>query len=69
MLPDRLVCGINDDRIQKRLLSEPELTFQKAFDLAQAMELADKGTHDLQNICQSPRSQMLILCSSTMASL
>ena len=61
MLRDRLICGINDDRIQRRLLSEPELTFQKVFDLAQAMELADKGTHDLQNISQSPQSDVNIL--------
>ena len=63
MLLDRLVCGINDDRIQKRLLSEPELAFQNAFDLhvAQAMEMADKGTHDLQNISQSPQSDVNIL--------
>ena len=30
MLRDRLVCGINNDAIQRRLLSEPELTFKKA---------------------------------------
>ena len=60
MLRDRLVCGINDDRIQRRLLSEPELMFQKAFDLAQAM-VADKGTHDLQNISQSLQSDVNIL--------
>ena len=35
--------------------------FQKAFDLAQAMELADKGTQDLQNIRQSPQSDANIL--------
>ena len=29
MLRDRLVCGINDARIQRRLLSEPALTFQR----------------------------------------
>ena len=41
MLRDRLVCGINDSRIQRRLLSEPELT-PKAFELAQALETVDK---------------------------
>jgi len=47
MLRDRLVCGVNDSRIQRRLLSEPELTFKKAYEHAQAMELADKDTKDL----------------------
>ena len=35
MLRDRLVCGIVDGRIQRWLLAEPTLTFQKAFELAQ----------------------------------
>ena len=42
MLRDRLVCGIGDTQIQRRLLAEPELT------LSQAMELADRDTKDLQ---------------------
>ena len=29
MLRDRLVCGIHDIRIQRRLLAEPNLTFKK----------------------------------------
>ena len=30
MLRDRLVCGINDSGVQRRLLSEPDLTYRKA---------------------------------------
>ena len=30
MLRDRIVCGINDDLIQRRLLSEPKLDYAKA---------------------------------------
>jgi len=30
MLRDRLVCGVNNDRIQRRLLAERELTFEMA---------------------------------------
>ena len=48
MLRDRLVCGINNDRIQKRLLAEKELTFAKALELATAMELAEKSAVDIQ---------------------
>ena len=48
MLRDCLVCGINDDRIQLRLLGEPRLTYQKAMELAQSMEAAGKNAQDLR---------------------
>ena len=48
MLRDRLVCGINDDRIQRRLLSESSLKFERAWEIAQAMELAAKNAKDIQ---------------------
>ena len=48
MLKDRLVCGVNDERIQRRLLSEVDLTFERAFKLAQAAESADKDTRHLK---------------------
>ena len=41
-LRDRLVCGQRNESVQKRLLSEANLTFSKALKLAQSMELADK---------------------------
>ena len=47
MLRDRLVCGVNDTRIQKRLLAETDLPFKKAFEIAQAIEMAEKDTKDL----------------------
>ena len=31
ILRDRLVCGMEEPRIQRRLLAEPDLTFDKAF--------------------------------------
>ncbi|XP_041961667.1 uncharacterized protein K02A2.6-like [Alosa sapidissima] len=49
MLRDRLVCGINDERIQRRLLSETELTFDKALSIAVAVETANKNAQDLKN--------------------
>ena len=48
MLRDRLVCGINHVPIQKRLFAESNLTFKKAFEIAQAMESAEKNAEDLQ---------------------
>ena len=41
MLCDRLVCAIQDPRIQQRLLTIAKLEFKQAFKLAQAMESAD----------------------------
>ena len=48
MLRDRLVCGINDGRIRRRLLSESDLTYKRAFDLPQAIDSAERNAHDLQ---------------------
>ena len=59
MLRDRLVCGISSSSIQRRLLAEPELTLQKAQDLAQAIESADKNVRDLQGQRQPPATSTL----------
>uniref|UniRef100_H3AQV6 ribonuclease H n=1 Tax=Latimeria chalumnae TaxID=7897 RepID=H3AQV6_LATCH len=48
MLRRRLVCSINEDRIQRRLLSETDLTFENALKLAQAIESASKNIKDLK---------------------
>ena len=47
MLRDRLVCGINNHQIQERLLAEPDLKYQKAVELALAIESASKNVGDL----------------------
>ena len=54
MLRDRLVCGIANATVQKRLLTEPELTFTKAVTIAQAVELAEKGSKELQSSGRDP---------------
>ena len=48
MLCDRLVCGIGDPRIQKQLLAEPNLTLDKALELALAQESAEQNAAQLQ---------------------
>ena len=48
MLRDRLICGINNDRMQRCLLAESKLSFEKAYELAQAMETADHDARELQ---------------------
>ena len=47
MLRDRLVCGLRDSRLQRRLLAEKDLTLKKAFDLCQAYETAERDAHDI----------------------
>ncbi|XP_048590142.1 uncharacterized protein K02A2.6-like [Nematostella vectensis] len=49
MLRDRLVSGINNERIQRRLLSEENLTFKKAYDIASSMETTAQHMADLQS--------------------
>ena len=49
MLRDRLVCGLSNNTIQRRLLAEKELPLEKALDLARAMEAAEQNVHDLQS--------------------
>ncbi|XP_045109704.1 uncharacterized protein K02A2.6-like [Portunus trituberculatus] len=48
MLRDRLVCGIDDRKIQARLLADGNLDFKKAEATALAMEAAARDTQDLQ---------------------
>ena len=50
MLRDRLVCGVNNKRIQSKLLSEKTLTFKSALDISLAMEAADVN---LQTLAQA----------------
>ena len=45
MIRDRLVCGVNDKAIQKRLLAESKLTYKRAVEIAQEIEAAD---HDMK---------------------
>ena len=49
MIRDRLVCGVNDDVIQKRLLAEATLTYAKAVQLVKGLETADKNVKLLKN--------------------
>ena len=47
MLRDRLVCGVVDKGIQRRLLQQVDLTFDKALEIALAAEAADKDSRRL----------------------
>ena len=41
-------CGINDVAIQRRLLAEPDIDFEKALKIAQSMEMADQDAQQLR---------------------
>ncbi|XP_041452504.1 uncharacterized protein K02A2.6-like [Lytechinus variegatus] len=47
-LRDKFVCGLQNRVIQKKLLSEADLKFDKALSYALAMELADKNTREMK---------------------
>ena len=48
MLGDRMVCSINNTSIQRRLLSEQDLTFEKTHTLALGMETTARNLQTLQ---------------------
>ena len=53
MLRDRIVCGIRDEKIQRRFLVERELTFAKAYEIATSMEITSKNMAVLQESKES----------------
>ena len=48
-LPDRFVCGLKSEAIEKRLLTERDLTMTHAQEIACSMELADSNAKDLKS--------------------
>ena len=53
MIRDRLVCGIRSELIQSRLLSEPDLSLQKATEMAVALETAGRNQQELSGASSS----------------
>ena len=49
MLRDRLVIGIDNEAVQRRLLSESTLTFKTVLELTQSLEAAARNTKEIQN--------------------
>lgn len=47
-LRDRFVCGLSNEMIQRKLLSVKTLTFEKAVDIAVAMDTASRDAVELQ---------------------
>ena len=51
-LRDRLVCGMRNKTVQKRLLAKEDLTFAKALELAETEERASKDAEQLHSHAQ-----------------
>ena len=51
-LRDRLVCGLRSESIQRKLLTEVDLTFDKAERIAVAMELVQRNAIDYSHQAQ-----------------
>ena len=69
MICDRLVCEINDDAIQKRLLAESDkLSFAKALSLAQSYETAVRDATVLLPVEQTPVHKVQPVSSHTISS-
>ena len=58
MLCNKLVCGVKESKIQRHLLAKPNLSFNKPFELALALESADKKAKDLQPMSSSTVNQV-----------
>ena len=50
MLRDRLVAGINDDHIQRRLLAEGLLSFEKALEMALGIEAMAENVRAIRSV-------------------
>ena len=60
MLWDRIVCGINDQQTQKKLLAEKALSFDRGMEIALDVESATKGARDITSrTCDTPPFMLL----------
>eukprot|EP00731_Ephydatia_muelleri_P025658 Em0017g741a len=55
---DRLVCGLRDEDTQKRLLSEEDLTFARAAEIAQSREAAQLNVQQLKETSVAVKTWM-----------
>ena len=56
MLRDRLVCGVNHAGIQRKLLAEKDLTYDKAVSLATSIEASERDSRNLRAGKASPEN-------------
>ena len=58
MLHDRVVCGINDGVLQRRLLAESGLDYGKAVEIALNLEMAAQSMKELKSKLDSQASRV-----------
>eukprot|EP00731_Ephydatia_muelleri_P009514 Em0005g100a len=61
-LRDQFVCGLSAVNIQKRLLSEADLTVERSLELSQAMDAAERGAKNFKEDQQENLQQGLEFC-------
>lgn len=57
MLRDRIVCGLRDENVQRRLLSETNLTFKSAFEMVLAAETTSNHVVELRKYTEPTSPQ------------
>ena len=62
-LCDRLVYGLKDEAMQRRLLGEADLSLKKAFEITQAMEAAVKNAREFQTTGQQKPCEVNAIAS------
>ena len=65
MLRDRLVCVVNNEQLQRRLLAEPNLTFAKAMEISRTFETTTEEARMLQHDTNSVESLAVNVLSNT----
>ena len=65
MLRDHLVCGVNNEQLQRRLLTELRLTFAKAMEISRTFETTTEEAHMLQHDARGAESLAVNVLSNT----
>ena len=65
MLRHCLVCGVNNEQLQCRLLAEPNLTFARAMEISWTFETTTEEARMLQRDASSVESLAVIVLSNT----
>ena len=60
MLRDRILCGVNCEGIQRKLLAERELTYERALAIAQGSEEADRNLREMRIVKSKPIPSVVV---------